>query len=101
MPVGREADGREHLQEHAGHDAALLGPQTGVRYPYAKYSQVVVQDFIFGGMENISATTLTDIVLYDERARIDADARLPRSRTRSRTSGSATCSPAATGRTAG
>jgi len=34
-------------------------------YPFEKYAQVVVQDFIFGGMENISATTLTDAVLLD------------------------------------
>ena len=31
----------------------------GVPYPYAKYAQVAVADFIFGGMENTSATTQT------------------------------------------
>ena len=31
----------------------------GVPYPYAKYAQVAVSDFIFGGMENTSATTQT------------------------------------------
>ena len=45
----------------------------GVDYPYEKYAQVVVQDFIFGGMENTSATTLIDIVLYDDRAALDFD----------------------------
>ena len=30
-----------------------------VRYPWAKYSQTSVDDFIVGGMENTSATTLT------------------------------------------
>ena len=43
----------------------------GVSYPYAKYSQVAVQDFIFGGMENTSATTQTDLTLHDERAHLD------------------------------
>ena len=43
----------------------------GVDYPYEKYSQVVVEDFIFGGMENISATTLIDRCLLDERAALD------------------------------
>ncbi len=43
----------------------------GVDYPYEKYSQVVVEDFIFGGMENISATTLIDRCLMDERAALD------------------------------
>ncbi|MGC8722294.1 MAG: M1 family aminopeptidase [Acidobacteriota bacterium] len=43
----------------------------GYAYPYPKYSQVVVEDFIFGGMENISATTLIDRCLMDERAALD------------------------------
>lgn len=45
---------------------------TGYPYPYEKYAQVVVTDFIFGGMENISATTLTDAVLLDATAALDA-----------------------------
>ncbi len=36
----------------------------GVPYPYEKYSQTVVPDFIAGGMENISATTQSDNVLH-------------------------------------
>src|SRR2546423_12011573 len=39
---------------------------TGVTYPWAKYAQTTVADF-FGGMENVSATTLID-GLPDERA---------------------------------
>ena len=39
---------------------------TGVRYPWAKYAQSTVADF-FGGMENVSATTLVDW-LPDARA---------------------------------
>lgn len=45
----------------------------GVPYPYEKYAQVFVADFIFGGMENTTATTLTDTVLLDERAALDFD----------------------------
>jgi aminopeptidase N len=45
----------------------------GRKYPYAKYSQVLVDDFIFGAMENTSATTMTDRVLLDTRAAIDID----------------------------
>lgn len=33
---------------------------TGVRYPWAKYDQIAVPDFIFGGMENVSASTQND-----------------------------------------
>jgi aminopeptidase N len=31
---------------------------TGFPYPYPKYDQTTVEDFIFGGMENFNATTL-------------------------------------------
>jgi aminopeptidase N len=46
---------------------------TGRRYPYAKYSQACVENFPFGGMENISATTMTDTMLRDERGWRDYD----------------------------
>ena len=46
---------------------------TGARYPFAKYSQAAVANFPHGGMENISATTLTDACVGDERARRDYD----------------------------
>lgn len=44
---------------------------TGVEYPFEKYDQVAVRDFIFGGQENVSATTLTDAALHDAQAEID------------------------------
>ena len=43
----------------------------GYPYPFPKYAQVCVDDFIFGGMENTSTTLLTDRCLIDERAAID------------------------------
>jgi aminopeptidase N len=43
----------------------------GYPYPFPKYAQVCVDDFIFGGMENTSATLLTDRCLLDERAALD------------------------------
>ncbi len=45
----------------------------GVAYPWPRYDQVVVHEFIFGGMENVAATTLTDLVLTTERAARDYD----------------------------
>jgi aminopeptidase N len=51
---------------------AYFSELTGRRYPYSKYSQACVDDFPYGGMENISATTLTDACLVDEKARRDA-----------------------------
>ncbi len=47
---------------------------TGAPYPWGDYSQVFVSEFIFGGMENTSATTLTDAVLHDARAHLDYSA---------------------------
>ncbi|MBW4574133.1 MAG: M1 family metallopeptidase [Aphanothece sp. CMT-3BRIN-NPC111] len=43
----------------------------GYPYPFPKYAQVCVDDFIFGGMENTSTTLLTDRCLLDERASLD------------------------------
>mgnify|MGYP003632746846 FL=1 len=52
---------------------ATFSERFGVQYPYKKYAQVFVADFIFGGMENTTATSLTDGVLVDERASLDFD----------------------------
>ena len=38
----------------------LLSERTGVPYPWAKYDQAVAPDYIFGGMENVTATTQAD-----------------------------------------
>ncbi|QXE22619.1 peptidase M1 membrane alanine aminopeptidase [Richelia sinica FACHB-800] len=49
----------------------FLSEKYGYVYPYPKYAQVCVDDFIFGGMENTSTTLLTDRCLLDERAILD------------------------------
>lgn len=67
---GREDDGKRAF----GNTPKMIEAfekKIGVSYPYEKYSQVAVQDFIFGGMENTSATTQTDLTLHDERAHLD------------------------------
>jgi aminopeptidase N len=43
----------------------------GYPYPFPKYAQVCVADFIFGGMENTSTTLLMDRCLLDKRAALD------------------------------
>ena len=40
--------------DHTKDMIALFEDRTGQPYPYVKYSQIVVEDFIFGGMENTS-----------------------------------------------
>ncbi len=37
---------------------------TGVAFPYNKYDQTIVAGFSFGGMENITATTLADTEVF-------------------------------------
>ncbi len=70
VPKGREEDGRRAL-DRTPEMIRFFNERTGIPYPHAKYAQVVVADFIFGGMENVSATTLTDTILHDERAHPD------------------------------
>ncbi|MBI5284867.1 MAG: HEAT repeat domain-containing protein [Chloroflexi bacterium] len=71
-PVGREKDLQRTL-DRTPDMLAFFSDITGVKYPYAHYAQTFVADFIFGGMENISATTLTETSLLDKRASLDAD----------------------------
>ena len=70
VPLGREEDGKRAFSK-TPQMIQVFEEKTGVPYPYEKYSQVAVQDFIFGGMENTSATTQTDLTLHDERAHLD------------------------------
>ncbi|HEY1697054.1 MAG TPA: M1 family aminopeptidase [Polyangiaceae bacterium] len=70
VPRGREEDARRtfaRTPEMIRH----FGEITGVPYPWNKYAQIVVSDFIFGGMENTTATTMYEHILLDERASLD------------------------------
>jgi len=67
---GREEDARRSLGK-TPRMIEFLSQKYGVPYPYPKYAQVCVDDFIFGGMENTSTTLLTDRCLLDERAALD------------------------------
>ncbi|HZS46936.1 MAG TPA: M1 family aminopeptidase [Blastocatellia bacterium] len=51
----------------------FFSEKTGVKYPYDKYAQTMTHDFN-GGMENISATTMYDIMIHDARSDIDQTA---------------------------
>lgn len=46
---------------------------TGFDYAWPRYDQVIVHDFIFGGMENVACTTMADILLVDEKAVLEWD----------------------------
>jgi len=51
---------------------------TGLRYPYPKYAQTMAEGFS-GGMENISATTMTPEMILDERELANGDKEDPES----------------------
>jgi aminopeptidase N len=69
---GKEDEARRSFAR-TGEMIALFEKRTGVAFPWAKYDQIVVSDFIFGGMENTSATTMYEYILLDERAALDVD----------------------------
>lgn len=49
---------------HTKHMMEFFERELGVPYPWAKYGQVTVQDYHFGGMENTSLTTLNYKTLF-------------------------------------
>ncbi|MGB7201575.1 MAG: M1 family metallopeptidase, partial [Pyrinomonadaceae bacterium] len=60
--------GREQTARNAYSDTVAMmkyfEEQTGVDFPYNKYDQTVVAGFEFGGMENITATTMADTFIF-------------------------------------
>ncbi len=48
----------------------LFEERTGMKYPNAKYGQAFVSGF-GGGMENITATTMSDQTIHDARSELD------------------------------
>ncbi len=67
---GREDDARRSMGK-TPQMIEFFSQTFGYVYPFPKYAQVCVDDFIFGGMENTSTTLLTDRCLIDERAALD------------------------------
>ena len=67
---GREADGDRSFG-NTPRMIEVFEERIGTAYPFARYSQIAVGDFIFGGMENTSATTQTDRTLHDATAHLD------------------------------
>jgi aminopeptidase N len=64
----------EATQRTFGRTPAMIrhfGELLGTAYPWNKYAQVVVSDFIFGGMENTTATTMYEHIMLDARAAVD------------------------------
>jgi len=49
----------------------FLEKETGVPYPWGSYSQLPVQDFLYGAMENTTATVFGDFYFVDSMAFLD------------------------------
>ncbi len=65
---------KDDIERVFGHTKAMLdffSDKIGVEYFWDKYSQCVVEQFGWGGMENVSATTLNARTLHDARAHLD------------------------------
>ena len=62
VPAGREADARV-LFERMPAMLDFFAETTGVAYPYPRYGHVFLRDFMWGGMENTTLTSLTDFAL--------------------------------------
>ncbi len=60
--------GRENTARNAFGDTrkmmAAFEEMTGFAYPFNKYDQSIVSNFQFGGMENITATTMADTEIF-------------------------------------
>lgn len=65
------ADDIQRTFRHTPEMLEFFSNRFGIEYPWEKYAQVAVEQFIVGGMENTSATTLYDGVMHDERALLD------------------------------
>ncbi|HSC88025.1 MAG TPA: M1 family aminopeptidase [Polyangiaceae bacterium] len=72
VPVGRKSDGKRAFAGTA-EMLRLFSERIGVEYPWESYAQVVVSDFIFGGMENTTATTMYEHILLDKTAALDIE----------------------------
>ena len=49
----------------------FFSDRIGVEYPWPRYAQVAVAEFVVGGMENVSCTLQTDRTLHDAKAALE------------------------------
>ena len=60
---GREATGRKAFGK-TKEMMRIFEAETGIAFPFNKYDQTIVSSFQFGGMENITATTMADTEIF-------------------------------------
>jgi aminopeptidase N len=62
------ADRAEPTYRYSEKMVDFLERETGIPYPWESYSQLMVQDFLYGAMENTTATIFGDFFNVNERA---------------------------------
>ena len=67
-PVGREEEIKQGFSATKP-VIEFFSSYTGRKYPYPRYAQTTVWDFVYGGMENASATTMNMRLLHPAEAR--------------------------------
>ncbi|HEU4394675.1 MAG TPA: M1 family aminopeptidase, partial [Planctomycetota bacterium] len=67
-PPGRLDEARNGC-ENTAKMMEFFNAYTGVPYPYPRYAQTLVWDFVYGGMENASATTMNYRLMHPLDAR--------------------------------
>ena len=77
MPVNYylHPDYAPYAKDIFGHTPDMLtffSDKLGVKYPWPKYSQIIVDEFVSGAMENTTASVFYDALLVDDRALIDS-----------------------------
>ena len=65
-----EEDARD-IFAHTPEMLSFFSSMTGIEYPWSKYSQVVVRDFVSGAMENTTAVIFGEFVQKHRRELID------------------------------
>jgi aminopeptidase N len=61
----------EPTYRYTGQIMDFLEKETGVAYPWESYSQIPVQNFLYGAMENTTATIFGDFFCVDKREYLD------------------------------
>ena len=61
----------EPTYKHSDEMMDFLAKETGVAYPWETYANIPVQDFMYGAMENTTATVYGDFLLTDSRVNIE------------------------------
>ncbi|MBI3509150.1 MAG: M1 family metallopeptidase [Bacteroidetes bacterium] len=61
----------EVTYQHAEEMIDFYENEIGVKYPWPSYSQIPVQEFMYGAMENVTATVYGDFLFVDARSDLD------------------------------